>query len=707
MSHPRFSLLLSTVSLTAAVSLVSAQPAPDGAAAAENSSPIKLEKFVVTDELDRAREDIVPNLGATSFQISITQLSAQPQGPDAAFNQVLLRVPGVAQDSGGQVHLRGEHANLQYRINDVLLPEGVGGFAAELDTRLVDTVAVLTGSLPAQYGYRTSGVVDIHTKSGRNAPSSELSLYGGAHERWNPSFETGGTLGKVDYYLTASYDSNNLGVENPTPAHEAIHDHTEQAKGFAYISATLTPTSRLNFIASASSARFEIPNNPGQAVAFTLPGFSTFDSSQLDERQHEDSHYAVVAFQHTAGDVSLQAVAFTRASRLHFEPDPVGDLMFNGVASDVRRDLDSQGLEFDGRWAVAARHTLRGGLLVSWDRAATDTATAVFATDDRGTVLSNVPFTIADHQRKRGQLYGGYLQDEWKLGDLTVNYGARADAVDAYTRESQLSPRLNAVYTLSAATSLHAGYARYFTPPPLEVLQTGDIAQFANTTNAPELTASSPVRSERSHYFDAGLSHKLTPDLALTLDAYYKTARNQLDEGQFGQALIYAPFNFRTGRVHGVELAANYTRDRFTAYANVAVSRATGREITSGEFQFDPAELAYIAAHDVFLDHDQRLTASTGISYRWTDTLAFADLLYGSGLRRGFANTAKLPAYAPLNLGVEHTFRFGGRRQLRARLEVLNVFDDGYELRDGSGIGVGAPQYGERRSVYGGLSWTF
>ncbi len=707
MSFSHFSFRLSVVSLSAVASLASAQPAPDGAAAAEKSSPVELEKFVVTDELDRAREDIVPSLGATSFQISITQLSAQPQGPDAAFNQVLLRVPGVAQDSGGQVHLRGEHANLQYRINDVLLPEGVGGFAAELDTRLVDSVAVLTGSLPAQYGYRTSGVVDLHTKSGRTAPSSEVSIYGGAHERWNPSFETGGSQGAFDYYLTGSYDTHTLGVENPTPSREAIHDRTEQAKGFAYLSATLSPTSRLNLIASVSSSRFEIPNNPDQDVAFTLPGITTFDSSRLDERQHENSRYAVVAYQRTLGDTSLQAVAFTRASRLHFQPDPVGDLMFNGVASEVRRDLDSQGLEFDGKWAVAERHTLRGGLLVTWDRATTDTATAVFATDDDGNVVSNVPFTLADHQRKRGTLYGAYLQDEWKLGDLTVNYGARADAVDAYTKESQISPRINAVYTLRAATTLHAGYARYFTPPPLEILQTGDIAKFANTTNAPELTTSSPVRSERSHYFDAGLNHKLTPDLSVSLDGYYKTARQQLDEGQFGQALIYAPFNYRSGRVYGVELAANYTRNRFTAYVNLALSRATGREITSGEFQFEPDELAYIATHDVFLDHDQRLTASSGISYRWANTLAFADLLYGSGLRRGFANSEQLPAYAPLNLGVEHTFQFGGRRQLRARLEVLNVFDDVYELRDGSGIGVGAPQYGERRSIYGGLSWTF
>ena len=138
-----------------------------------------------------------------------------------------------------------------------------------------------------------------------------------------------------------------------------------------------------------------------------------------------------------------------------------------------------------------------------------------------------------------------------------------------------------------------------------------------------------------------------------------------------------------------------------------ALSRALGREIVSGEFQFDPVELDYIAAHDVHLDHDQTYTASAGVSYRFARTLIYADLLYGSGLRRGFANTDHLPEYHPLNLGLEHTFKLGGRRELVARLDAVNVLDEVYQLRDGSGIGVGAPQFGQRRGLYGGLTLAF
>ena len=180
-----------------------------------------------------------------------------------------------------------------------------------------------------------------------------------------------------------------------------------------------------------------------------------------------------------------------------------------------------------------------------------------------------------------------------------------------------------------------------------------------------------------------------------------------MDEGQFGQALIFAPFNFDSGRVAGLELSGNYARGPFSAYANFAVSQALGHRIVSGQFQFEQDELDYIASHDVHLDHDQTYTASLGASYRWGEWQAYADLLYGSGLRRGFANTEKLPAYEPVNLGVIRKFKPRPHAELSVRLDVVNVFDKVYELRDGSGIGVGAAQFGARRGLFSGLTWTY
>jgi hypothetical protein len=694
-----------SLSLTFAAAVLAAQT-PE-AAPASSPQTVRLDPVVITASLDKDREDIVPSLGATSYRIDASQISLQSLGENSTFNQVLLRTPSMAEDSFGQVHLRGEHANLQYRIDDVLLPEGIAGFGQELDVPFVRTLSLLTGSLPAQYGYRTAGVVDIHTQSGGSAGNAgSLSLFGGSFDTLRVSAGASGARGGWTGFATASAETNGLGIENPAPGRSAIHDRANQAKAFADVSYLIDPSSRITLLAGASSARFQIPDNPGQAPAFAVGTTDSFDSALLNENQDEASDYAVLAYQKTSAGFSGQVSAFARYSLTHFIPDTIGDLAFNGVSSDVRQDLASDGFEADGKWPAAAAHTVRAGMIVLATNANTATRTAVFPANADGGQAGAVPFVIDDNHHKLGWLYGAYVQDEWKpASGLTVNAGVRADKSAGYLSEGQVSPRLNAVYRLGGAATVHAGYARYFTPPPLELEQTPALAKFAGTSNAPAVPANSPIRSERSDYFDAGLSLQPCRDFSVTFDGYYKKAANQLDEGQFGAALIFAAFNYRVGHVTGAEISANYSHGGFSAYANVAPGRATGREIISGEFQFDPGELAYIAAHDVHLDHDQALTASAGASYARGGTSVFADFLYGSGLRSGFANTGHVPEYHPVNAGIGHEFALGDGRKLTVRLDVTNLFDESYALRDGSGIGVFAPQYAPRRGFYATATW--
>ena len=191
----------------------------------DNSTNVaNLGNITVVGQLDQARNQIIPDLGATAHTFSKEQIQTMSQGDNAPFNEVILRAPGVAQDSAanGDLHVRGEHANLQYRINDVLLPEGITGFGLELDPRFVESMQLITGSLPAQYGFRTAGVVDIHTKSGAFENGGEVEMYGGSYDTIRPSFEYGGSQGKWNYFVDGSYDHNNLGIENPTASQNAI-----------------------------------------------------------------------------------------------------------------------------------------------------------------------------------------------------------------------------------------------------------------------------------------------------------------------------------------------------------------------------------------------------------------------------------------------------------------------------------------------------
>src|SRR5208283_702435 len=226
-----------------------------------------LDPVVVTGQLDESREAIVPSLGATSFIMDAEQILNLPQGEDAPFSQVLLRAPGVAEDSAanGDLHVRGEHANLQYRINNVLLPEGITGFGLELDPRFVQSMQLITGSLPAQYGFRTAGIVDIQTKTGAFAQGSDTSLYAGSFDTVRPNFETAGSEGKWNYFVDGSYEHNALGIENPTPSWYAVHNLNDQFKTFLYASYILDDTSRVTVMGSASHSNFQVPDSPGVA----------------------------------------------------------------------------------------------------------------------------------------------------------------------------------------------------------------------------------------------------------------------------------------------------------------------------------------------------------------------------------------------------------------------------------------------------------
>ena len=708
-------ILAMTIAMLSGASMAVAQdataspsPSPSPAASPTSRTATAESVVVTSQELDISREQIVPSLGATRYTVGPDRLNQQAQGEDAPFNQTILRFPGVAQDSFGQLHLRGEHANLQYRINDVLLPEGITGFGQELSTRFADNVSLITGALPAQFGFRTTGVIDVHTKTGAEFAGGEASVQVGSFDTIMPSFEYGGVGGRLTYYMTGSYLHNGIGIENPTRSSDPIHDDTDQFKTFDYLSYIIDDSSRFVLMLSGNYSNFQIPNNPGQPTAFAVNGRDNFNSAKLDENQAENSAYGILTYQKKSDQFNVQASVFTRYSGVLFRPDEVGDLFFNGVASRVDRQIYTNGLEVDMSYKLNDQNTLRGGLLFTASHATVGSATLVFPVDAMGNQTSDVPFRIVDNSSLNGYFAGFYLQDEWKpFEQLTINFGGRIDIAKTIKTESQFSPRINIVYTPWTATTFHAGYARYFTPPPLENVDQSTIAKFTGTTNESAITLDSPVKAERAHYFDAGVTQKMGDGLQLGIDGFYKHARNVLDEGQFGQALILSSFNYREGEIYGGEFTANYQHGGFSSYLNIGYEYARGMHVSSAQFLFDPDEFNFIRDHWVFLDHDQRFTGSGGIAYAWNDWTFSADALYGNGLRRGFANTQKNHPYETLNLGVERRISLGGKQAIKVRFDVVNLFDKIYELRDGSGIGVGAPQFGQRRGFYGTVAYDF
>ena len=150
----------------------------------------------------------------------------------------------------------------------------------------------------------------------------------------------------VQYFFTGRYLQTTEGIENPLPTLNAIHDFSQQEKGFAYMSSFVDPYTRLSLIAGTATSSFQIPNVPGQPVGVNgnppvtnAFGVTSFNSAQLNENQIEDTQFGVLALQQSVNGFDGQISYFTRYNNLHFMPDPVGDLLLNGIASDISRQV--------------------------------------------------------------------------------------------------------------------------------------------------------------------------------------------------------------------------------------------------------------------------------------------------------------------------------------------------------------------------------
>jgi hypothetical protein len=231
------------------------RPAP-ATAAAPPAAPAINQTAVTANTLNQGLNMIYAPIGTIPTTIGHDTIQALPGGDNQTVEKILLQTPGVTQDSAasGSIHVRNEHANVQVRINGIMLPDGVTGFGTFLDTALIGNMTLITGALPAQFGLRTSGVLDIQTRNDA-FNGGTVGVYGGTRQTFTPSFEYGGQVGQTQYFLTGRFFESNVGLENPTPNWAAIHDHTTQERGFAYVSTILDPYSRFT-LPAPPMARF-------------------------------------------------------------------------------------------------------------------------------------------------------------------------------------------------------------------------------------------------------------------------------------------------------------------------------------------------------------------------------------------------------------------------------------------------------------------
>jgi len=699
------------LALCLAAAAAGANPAPaetvtDATVAAAEAEGGGSDLTTVVIEASSTAGPAVSPTGANQYGASAEDIAAAPKGRTAPITDVLAQMPGVSIDQNQQIHIRStEGPQFQYQVNGVLIPLDINTnppFLSMINPTFVKRLDLLDGVLPARYSYATGGVVNIETRDGCADPSgAAASLLLGQRDTIEPSLEYAGCHGGLASYVSALYEQANTAFSSATPGPTPVHDFTKQGQVFGFFSLALSPAHTLSLLVSGAKSSNELPNVPGLAPEFDLGGVPLPPSSaQIDSYLNFSDLLSVLSLSGSLGaGVSYQIAAAQHAISQRFEPDPVGELIYQGVASTASHEDHDVTLEGDLSFALKS-HTLGTGFYLGEYRVTANDSSLVFPADDAGNPLSDEPVTVVNNDHANNRVAGIYVSDLWRIAaPLTASVGLRWDALSGFTSDHQLSPTASLVYRPDGATTIHAGYARYFQVPSLLGISPTAQAAFTGTTAAGPPGIPVPL-TEDDREWDLGVVHELAAGLTVSADAYYEGTERYLDTGQFGVVPIFAPFNYGTGHIWGAELASRYQREGLTAYANLTVGRNWQRGVVTGQFNFDPDELAYIDSHSIVLDHQPLTGASAGASWRAGPWALAADGLYSSGLRSGFADLEQLPHVVQVNLSIERSWHTAGSMLLSQRLALLNVLDRVNLIRPAEGIGIFQSAYGPRRTLY-------
>lgn len=167
------------------------------------------------------------------------------------------------------------------------------------------------------------------------------------------------------------------------------------------------------------------------------------------------------------------------------------------------------------------------------------------------------------------------------------------------------------------------------------------------------------------------------------------------------------PFNYDHGYIWGGELAVNYRDPHLTAYANLTLGQNGQRGVATGQFNFDPDELAFINSHAILLDHQPHAGAGMGATYSWRDYAVSVDGIYSSGLRGGFADQEQSPNVFQLNVSAQAGFQAPGIGRVVDRVTILNALDRTDLIHPAEGIGIFQSAFGPRFTVLDSLTIPF
>ncbi|MEP6933673.1 MAG: TonB-dependent receptor [Nitrospirota bacterium] len=697
----------------------------------EQAAPVALTMSVTQDialEIVSPLPAIQYKASSETYQLSRKDIEALPKGNNSDVYEVLLTVPSVAYGSLKQTHIRQDHANQQYRIDGIPIPDTVSGsFADIVPPRAWERADIILGGMEAQYGNKATVLVDITSKSGSKPGFGSMQVMGGSNETVNPSFEYGGTIGeKFRYYALNSFITTNRGLEPPTLGYTNTHNQSE--KNNTYLRGDFQHDNHNNFswVYLNSVAKYQIPTIPNllanpDVLALFPVGFTPGASQNVDQFQKENNQYSQMVWRHDLDATNFFSLGlYFRRGEADFHTPANNALAYaddvnSAQAANQKRTAYTGGGRYDYSWVPNSQHLVKTGFQVNYTNA--NNRAQIFGFDTSGGAPAGPVLSLLGTNLNIQWREEFWIQDQWSPHDQwTFNLGVRADVIQGFYNEGQVSPRLGATYKHNQANVFHVFYGRMFTPPNVEQIAFVNL-NTQNTTAAPDDPTGFKPRAERSHYFEAGSYHAVSRYATLELTGYYKLDHYMSDAGQFGSTPMLNYFAFQNGWKRGIDgaLKVQFT-DRLTVRGNVGWGQCKGYGLQSGQYLLDNKEIVDINSKGgVFCDHSQFMTSSAVVTYRLLErTNITGQMLYGSGLRTSVDDDAKTnsshsASHTVYNASLTHVIPLPWDNQkMLLGIDIINLLDQGYFYNTGEGsIGLGIAHAGAPRSYFFRAQWLF
>jgi len=653
--------------------------------------------------------------GSTA-QIQREDVQARPRGDSASVNEILATQPGFVYDALGQIYVRGNHANIQYQLDGVQLPDTVSAlFGQFLNPRLVENMEVITGGLPAEYGQRLAAVVNLNSRRPPPEGEGRAELLYGSFETVSPSGYWGQKLGSVSYLVGGNLQWTNRGLDPPNPT-TYLNNNAQQGHLFAKADVDLNDRDHLSTLFSYAHNRFQIPIDPTLQPGNTTPDQygnppPPYFPPDTQQTETENDLFGILSYRHDfSAAKSLRIAGYVRHSTAKFFGDPqhalgpTQELCPPGStdpldcpgASNVNRRADHVGMVADYLQRLGDQHTLKFGLSLDqlWGRTAYDSYARAFTPPPDFVRIGQ------GADEPTATTGGAYAQDRYTVGKLTLSGGLRADFQTATpgagsnrATDVGVSPRIGAAWAFTPDLVAHAFFGLLWIPPSVT-----DVAAGARLSNAvpPDQPIPYDLRPEKDRYAEVGLRARVISQLTLGLTLWGRLSTDQLDETEIGNTGITTPYNFAEGRAGGIEATIDVVlTQKLTAFGNVSFGTAQGKGISSAKYLFSAEDLANQDWQ--ILDHSQTWTANGGAAYRDGPTLASMEVAYGSGLRTGANNQSHVPGWVRVDLTLAHDFLNLPLRPTLA-IDIVNLFDAQYAYRISNGFN--GSHWAPGRSVY-------